>query len=244
MIAPEQNTRVVLITGGGQGIGRGIAARLVAEGHRVHVNVRSDVKRARLAREESGMQLHGGDLTRAGDAEMLVEEVLAASGRLDAVVHAVGPYVTAPVSETPAATYRDLMEGNLMTAIAITDASRQALRQASGAYLFFGVAGLERWRARSVTTAYVAAKSALLCYVRGLAREEAAHGVRANMISPGFVPHDGAAPDTLAAEMHQRIPQGRPATMEEVTGLASFLVSPTAGHIVGQNIEVAGGWML
>ena len=43
MTAPEQNTPVALITGGGQGIGRGIAARLVAEGHRVHVNVRSDV---------------------------------------------------------------------------------------------------------------------------------------------------------------------------------------------------------
>ena len=57
------------------------------------------------------------------------------------VVHAVGPYTTAPVSETPAAAYRDLMEGNLMTAVAITDASRQALRRSGGAYLFFGVAG-------------------------------------------------------------------------------------------------------
>ena len=131
-----------------------------------------------------------------------------------------------------------------MTAVAIADASRQALRQSAGAYLFFGVAGLDRWRARSVTTAYVAAKSALLCYVRGLAREEAPHSVRANMISPGFVPHDGAAPDTLAAKMHQQIPQGRPATMEEVSGLASFLLSSGAGHLVGQNIEVAGGWML
>ncbi|MEC7232489.1 MAG: SDR family oxidoreductase [Planctomycetota bacterium] len=203
-----------------------------------------DVKRARLAAEGHGVAVHGGDLTRDGDAEALVAEVVAASGRLDAVVHAVGPYRTAPVSETPAAAYRELMEGNLMTAVAITDASREAVRQAGGAYVFFGVAGLERWRARSVTTAYVAAKSALLCYVRGLAREEAPHGVRANMISPGFVPHDGAAPDTVAPDMHQKIPQGRPATMEEVTGLASFLLSPSAGHLVGQNIEVAGGWML
>lgn len=244
MTAPEQNTPVALITGGGQGIGRGIAARLVAEGHRVHVNVRSDVKRARLAGEDHGMVLHGGDLTRDGDAEALVGEVLELSGRLDAVVHAVGPYTTAPVSETPAASYRDLMEGNLMTAVAIADASREAVRRSGGAYLFFGVAGLDRWRARSVTTAYVAAKSALLCYVRGLALEEAPHGVRANMISPGFVPHDGAAPDTLAPTMHQQIPQGRPATMDEVSGLASFLLSPGAGHLVGQNIEVAGGWML
>lgn len=244
MTAPEQNTPVVLVTGGGQGIGRGIAARLVAEGHRVHVNVRSDVKRARLAGENHGMTLHGGDLTREGDAEALVAEVLESSGRIDSVVHAVGPYTTAPVSETPAATYRELMEGNLMTAVAISDASREAVRAARGAYLFFGVAGLDRWRARSVTTAYVAAKSALLCYVRGLALEEAPHGVRANMISPGFVPHDGAAPDTVAPKMHRQIPQGRPATMDEVTGLASFLLSHGAGHLVGQNVEVAGGWML
>lgn len=244
MTAPEQNTPVVLVAGGGQGIGRGIAARLAAEGHRVHVNVRNAAKRERLAAEEPSMVLHGGDLTQEGAAETLVAEVLAASGRLDAVVHAVGPYTTSSVSETEPATYRDLMEGNLMTAVAMADASREAIRRSGGAYLFFGVAGLERWRARSVTTAYVAAKAALLCFVRGLALEEAPHGVRANMISPGFVPHEGAAPDTIATEMHDRIPQGRPATMDEVTELASFLLSPGAGHVVGQNIEVAGGWML
>ena len=77
----------------------------MAEGHRVHVNVRSDVKRARLAGEDHGMTLHGGDLTREGDAETLVAEVLDAAGGSTRWCTPSVPTSTAPVSETPAATY-------------------------------------------------------------------------------------------------------------------------------------------
>lgn len=244
MTASDQDSPVALVTGGGQGIGRGIATRLASEGYAVHVNVRDDAKWERLRAEEPELVLHGGDMTDENLAKRLVADILAASGRLDAVIHAVGPYSTSPVSETPATVYRDMIETNLMTAVHLADAARTPLRESRGAALFFGCAGMERWRARSVTTAYIAAKSALLSFVRGFALEEAAHGVRANMISPGFVPHEGAAEDTLAPEMHERIPLGRAASMDEVTGVASFLLSSAAGHVIGQNVEVAGGWML
>ena len=117
-------------------------------------------------------------------------------------------------------------------------------KKSSGAWVFFGCAGLERWRARKVTPAYISAKAALLVAVRALALEEAPFGVRANMVSPGFVPHAGAAPDTLAQDLHEKIPIGRPAEMGELAGLVAWLVSDEATHVVGQNVEVAGGWML
>ncbi len=236
--------KVALVTGGGQGIGRGVAEELVARGYEVHVAARTDAKRERAADLVGADHAHQAELTRPEEARRLVEAALSCSGRLDVLVHAVGPYLAQPLVETTAADYDGMLQGNLYTALHMVAAARPALRRAKGAYLFFGCAGLERWRARQVTTAYISAKAALLVTMRGLSVEEAVHGVRANMLSPGFVPHAGAAADTLSEELHDKIPLGRPAEMREITETAAFLVSKSATHIVGQNIEVAGGWML
>ena len=238
------DARVALITGGEQGIGRGVADALVEAGWRVHVTFRSPEKGHAAAQTFGQDAVHGADLRDQAAARRVVDDVVTAEGRLDALVHAVGPYATGAVSSTAPEMYEYLLRGNLFTALNMIDAARPHLRATSGAFLFFGCAGLERWRARVVTTAYIAAKAALLATMRGLALEEAPHGVRANMISPGFVPHDGAAADTLSPELHEQIPVGRPAEMREVTSAALWLLSADASHVIGQNIEVAGGWML
>ncbi|MEL6714147.1 MAG: SDR family oxidoreductase [Planctomycetota bacterium] len=236
--------RVCLVLGGGQGIGRGTADSLCASGWTVHVNVRDEVKRRDAAEAFGEGFVHGGDLTVPGAAADVVAAVLERDGRLDAVVHAVGPYMTLAFSETSADEFRRMWEGNVGTALAAMDAARGPVREAGGAWVFFGCAGLDRWRARKVTGAYISAKAALLAAMRAFALEEASHGVRVNMISPGFVPHSGAAPDTVSQELHDMIPIGRAARMDEVTGAVRWLVSPEAAHVVGQNLEVAGGWML
>lgn len=240
--APRQ--KVALITGGNQGIGLGVARLLHSEGWRVHVTSRQEGKRAELEGLLGPGGVRIGDVAVPEDAARIVSEVVEAEGRLDAVVHSVGPYLTASLDETTPAMFEAMFQGNLMTAVHVVDAARDALRASAGAYVFFGCSGLERWRARTVTTAYISAKAALLVFMRGLALQEAPHGVRANMISPGFVPHDGAAPDTLSPELQAKIPQGRPAKMSEVAATARWLISEEAGHMIGQNLEVSGGWML
>ena len=240
----EMKGRVVLVTGGGQGIGRGAADLLSERGWSVHLNVRDDEKRAEATRVFSEARVHGGDLVDLGVARGVVDTVLEKEGRLDAVVHAVGPYTTDALSRASVKSFRDMWEGNVLTALHVMQAGREAVRAARGSWVFFGCAGLERWRSREVTPAYISAKAALLVAVRSLALEEAGHGVRANMISPGFVPHEGAAPDTNAEGLHDRIPIGRPAEMREAAGATAWLLSDEAGHVVGQNLEVAGGWML
>lgn len=236
--------KVALITGGNQGIGFGVARLLRAEGWRVHVSSRQEGKRAELEEALGAGSVRVGDLMSPEDAGRIVREVVGAEGRLDAVVHSVGPYLTAPLTETTPAMFESMFQGNLLTAVHVADAARESIRASAGSYVFFGCSGLERWRARTVTTAYISAKAALLVFMRGLALQEAPHGVRANMISPGFVPHDGAAPDTLSPELQAKIPQGRPAKMAEVAGTARWLISEESRHMIGQNVEVAGGWML
>ena len=236
--------KIALVTGSAQGIGLGVARSLVARDCRVHVVYRSGAPPPELTREFGAGRVHQADLVEPADARRLVAAVLAADGRLDVVVHAVGPYATAPLSATPPDLFQEMLEGNLFTALHVIDAARPALRATRGAWVFFGCAGLDRWRARKVTTAYIAAKSALLVTMRSLALEEAPHGVRVNMISPGFVPHADAAPDTLDKRLQAEIPVGRAAEMREVADAAAWLVSDEASHVVGQNLEVAGGWML
>ncbi|QDV06983.1 3-oxoacyl-[acyl-carrier-protein] reductase FabG [Planctomycetes bacterium Poly30] len=236
--------KVALVTGAAQGIGRGIAGELIRRGYLVHAAYHSESKAESTEELVGKGRAHQAELTRAEEAQRLVGAVIERSGRLDVLVHAVGPYLTRPLSETKPADHEAMLQGNLFTAIHMIDAARSPLRESHGAYLFFGCAGLERWRARQVTAAYIASKAALLVTMRALSIEEAEFGVRANMISPGFVPHDGAAEDTLSDDLHKKIPIGRPAEMGEVTEAAAFLVSQAASHIVGQNLEVAGGWML
>lgn len=235
---------VALVTGAARGIGRAVARELARGGFRVHAAWRSSAERAAELEVEFEGRVHRADLADPAQALRLVGEVLEASGRIDCVVHAVGDFHRAPLEETGPEALRRVFESNLATAHHLVCASRPALRRASGAYVFFGTAGLEGARARRSSAAYSAAKTALLVYVRSLAREEAAHGVRANMVSPGLVPHAGADPDTRRPDAAERVPLGRTGTPEEVARVARWLCSAEAAHVTGVNLDVAGGWML
>lgn len=189
-------------------------------------------------------RVHRADLEDEGETRALVDAVIARDGRLDAFVHAVGEYHAGPLATTSAGEVRRLLENNVLSAVNAFDAARDALRTTRGAALFFGVAGLDGLRARREAAAYAAAKSALLVLVRSWALEEAAHGVRVNLVSPGIVPHADASPDTLDPARIARIPLGFAGTPDDVAAAAQFLLSDDARHVTGVDLPVAGGWML
>jgi len=236
--------RVWLVTGSARGLGRAVAEAALARGERVHVVRRGDPARYPDLEARFGARVHAADVTRAADVERLVAGVLAADGRLDVLVHAVGEYVSGPLETTGAADLRRMLASNVESALLVFDAARPALREARGRAVFFGCSGLEGFRARRETAAYAAAKSALLVLVRAWAVEEAPHGVTVNLVSPGHVPHEGAHPDTLDPERHARIPAGRPGAPEDVARAVGWLVSPEAAYTTGTDLLVTGGWML
>ena len=238
---------VALVTGSAGGLGFAAAERLRDEGFRVHVVWRSS--EARVPELEQGFagRVHRADLCEVGAAARLVEAVLTIDGELQHIVHAVGDYAEGSLAETESDTFRALFESNLFSARDLAEAARAPLRRAaeSGAdasMLFFGTAGLAGLGARAKTAAYGAAKSALLVLVRSLAKEEAPHGVRVNMISPGIVPHDGAHASTLDEDLQARIPLGRAGTPEEIAEGVHFLT--TARQVTGQDLGIDGGWLL
>lgn len=189
-------------------------------------------------------RVHRADLRDPVAVERLTADVQDREGRLDVLVHGVGEYLRGALEETSPSQMRALFESNVMTAVYVAHAARAALRSIGGTMVFFGTAGLESLRARRETAAYSAAKTALLVYARSLALEEAAHGVRVNVVSPGLVPHPDASADTRDPERIARVPQGRAASAEEIARVVLWLCSPDSAHVTGQNLEVAGGWLL
>ena len=236
------------MTGSAHGLGLASARELAARGLRVHVVWRRSAGRVPELERAFPGRVHRADLAEPGAAAALVAAVLARDGRVDALVHAVGEYLSGPLEGAPTedATRRDaraLWESNVATSIAVFDAARAALRASRGSAVFFGCAGLDGLRGRRETALYAAAKSALVVVARGWALEEAAHGVRVNVVSPGLIPHENAAADTLDPARAARVPLG-PGRPEDVAAAVAFLCSDGARHVTGADLAVAGGWML
>ncbi len=240
---PTASSRVCLVTGSSRGLGLAVAQALGAAGDHVHVLHRNPERAYPLERSFPG-RVHSGSLDGPDQARSLIASILEQDGRLDVLVHAVGPYFEGGLEDTSGERFRELVDGNLFTAVDLVDAARASLRAAKGCALFFGVSGLGGQRARSTNAAYVAAKSALRSYGRSLALQEAPHGVRVNLLSPGVVPHPGASEDTLDPAVQAQVPIGRAGTPTDIAQAAVFLCSPAADHITGQDVEVAGGYLL
>jgi NAD(P)-dependent dehydrogenase (short-subunit alcohol dehydrogenase family) len=236
------DTRVILVTGSARGLGLATARAFRALGDRVHVTWRTSNSHALALQREFGDRAHRADLER--DAETLIDAVTERDGRLDVLIHAVGDYQSGPLESFNAAALETLFTSNVSTAVRTLAAARPHLRHSHGNALFFGVAGIESLRGRRESAAYAAVKTALLVLVRSWALEEAPHQVRVNSISPGIIPHEGAAADTLDPARQSRIPAGRPGTPEEVAAAAVFLCSDAARYTTGADLSVAGGWML
>lgn len=237
-------SRVSLVTGSARGLGLAVAGRLAARGDRVHVVWRSEGESARRLRAAFGERAHRADLTEQEQVEGLLATIAAREGRLDCLVHAVGEYVSGPLCGTRPQDLRRMFASNAESAFLLFEAAREPLRAARGSAVFFGCSGLEGLRGRRSTAAYAAAKSALLVLVRGWALEEAPHGVRVNMVSPGHVPHEHAHADTLDPARLERIPLGRAGSPAEVAEAVAWLASDAAAYTTGTDLLVAGGWML
>lgn len=247
--------RTYLVTGGGSGIGKGVAAALVGAGAQVMIIGRNADK---LAAAMSDIEHGGGapgalryqptDVTNEDETAQAVEAAAAWGGRLHGVVHCAGGSETiGPITQIDSAAWRRTVDLNVNgTMYVLKHAAREMVRGGGGSFVAISsiaASNTHRWFG-----AYGPTKSAIDHLTKVAADELGRSWVRVNAIRPGLVRTDLVEPimQTPGVREDYRIntPLPRVGEVDDVANLSLFLLSDTAGWITGQVINVDGGQSL
>jgi NAD(P)-dependent dehydrogenase (short-subunit alcohol dehydrogenase family) len=225
--------RVALISGGGHGIGGGIARRLVGDGCSVVV---ADIDPARRADAEAvGARFVAADVGDEAQVADLLTGIAAAEGRLDALVCNAGIMVRKPLADLTLDDWSRVLRTNLTSAFLLVRAAEAMLRAAKGAVVT--IASTRAHMSEPNTESYAASKGAIVALTHALAVSLGPE-VRVNCISPGWIDVRG---DRLSAADHAQHPAGRVGIPADVASLACWLLGPESGFVTGAEFVVDGG---
>lgn len=245
-------SKVVVITGGAQGIGRGIAQRCASEGAQVAIADRSprrDAVAATLACQGASVLALPLDVRVAREHEAVVARVMERFGRIDVLILCAGIFPRATLSETDETLWHAVIDTNLTGVfLACRAIVPQMVAQGNGAIITIG--SLHARRGMPDLFAYAVSKGGLVTLTLNVAAALARDGIRVNCVQPGWVMTEGEMAirgftTTQAAEFMteagERMPLGRMQTPQDIANLVVFLASDEAAQITGQIIAVDGG---
>jgi 3-oxoacyl-[acyl-carrier protein] reductase len=227
--------RSVLVTGGNRGIGLAIARRLASGGDRVTVTSRS-------GGQVDGLTTVTCDVRDTASVDEAFAKVEADQGPVEVLVANAGvthDQLLALMSEDA---FTSVIDTNLTGAYRVAKrAVRPMMRLRHGRLIFISsVVGL---LGSAGQANYASAKAGLVGLARSLARELASRNITSNVVAPGFVDTDmtAALSQQQKAEILNRVPLGRIASVEEIAAVVAFLASDAADYITGAVIPVDGG---
>lgn len=239
--------KTALVTGGGMGIGKGVALRLSRAGVRVAVHYSSSQHDAEevvagIGRKGGEAFAVQGDLRIASECERVVETAIDKLGGLDILVNNAGVTRSQSILDTDEAVYDELFDLNMKGLFFCTrHAVKNMMRRGGGSIVnltsVHGHAGFPNH------AAYAATKGAIIAFTRSSAIELAPHHIRVNAVGPGIieVPRYFDIPGYTTDFGNSLVPSGRVGTPEDVGDAVAFLVSDAAGFITGQVLNVDGG---
>lgn len=241
----------ILVTGGGSGIGRGIAASLVAGGADVTILGRNRERLDATVSEIDGAgSVHAvaADITDEEQVAAAVAEVVDRAGRLDGVVACAGGSETiGPVTQIDSAAWRNTVDLNVNgTMYTIKHAARELVRVGGGSIV--AISSIASSNTHRWFGAYGVTKSAVDHLVRLAADELGASNVRVNGIRPGLTRTELVAlvldSPELSADYAAATPLPRVGEVDDIAALATFLLGDASTWITGQVVNVDGGQML
>jgi 3-oxoacyl-[acyl-carrier protein] reductase len=240
--------RVVVITGGNSGIGRGTALYFRERGFKVVI-----IARTRTTLDETARELGDGclaiqaDIGVRTDVEAAVAEIVDTFGHVDvlinnAAIHSDSILTTMPLDEAERA-FRAALDINLTGVFLMSMAIAPHLSRPGGRIICLSTIGAFRGGRRPGQMAYVASKSGVHGLIHCLARELSPEGITVNGIAPGFIetPMTEAWTDERKAVSVADILVGRAGTPDDIAACAFYLASPEASFISGEILNVNGG---
>ncbi len=235
-----------LITGGGSGLGLGIAECFVAAGARVVlVGRRADVLERAVKKLGKAATFEPHDIRACDEAEYLVRWLSKGNGPISILVNNAGIHLKKPALGTTPAEFNSLLQTHVVAAFSLTRAVLpQMIKRKHGNILF--TASMASVFGIPLAVAYSAAKSAYLGMVRSLATEVSPRGVRVNAIAPGWI-ESNLMPNALNGDparsrrVLSRTPMNCFGTAKDVGLAATYLCSPAARFVTGVLLPVDGG---
>jgi 3-oxoacyl-[acyl-carrier protein] reductase len=245
--ARELAGKVALVTGGARNIGRAISLELAGAGAGVAVNTRRSADDGeRLVQEirtaGGDAELYVADIGDAAAAKGMVDSALKRFGRIDFLVLNASVRTERPFLELSYEEWRTPLTITLDGAFYLTQACIPSmLENGGGAIVTLG--GMVSLSGAAKRVHGSVAKHGLVGLTRGIAREFAGEGIRANCIAPGTMDTVRAA-GRIVRSADDTIPMKRKGAPEEIATAVRFLCSPAASYITGQTLHVNGGKMM
>lgn len=226
------DSKVVIVTAAGRGMGAAIARELAARGWKLALMSLNNA--ADIAREVGGVGMEGS-VAREEDLHRLVDLAMATYGRVDAVVNNTGHPPKGDLLALDDASWQTGMDMLLLNVVRMMRKVTPIL-QAQGGGSVVNISSYAADMPEQTMPVSSVLRAALSSFTRLYAERHAADKIRMNAVLPGFVDSWPEAPEVVA-----RIPMQRFAKTKEIAQTVAFLLSDESGYITGQNLRVDGG---
>ena len=241
--------KVALITGCNTGLGQGMAVGLAQAGCDIIGVNHSGADDTPALVEATGRQFVNinADLMDSSCIPQVVEQAVAAFGRIDILVNNAGIIRRQDAIEFSEQNWDDVMNINSKTVFFMSQAvARQFISQGSGGKII-NIASMLSFQGGIRVPSYTASKSAVMGLTRLMANEWAAHNINVNAIAPGYMATNNTEQlrndEGRSQEILGRIPAGRWGKPDDMMGPVVFLASSASDYVNGYTLAVDGGWL-
>jgi 3-oxoacyl-[acyl-carrier protein] reductase len=246
--------KVAFVTGGSSGIGLAIAAKLAAEGCKVAIAGRQQTKLDAAAKQIPGVRGFAADMRDLAQVSRLVDQVIAAFGRIDIVVSNAGTHLPGRLEDVETSALLKHLETKVLGPWALAKAVAPHMRKLGGGR-FIVVIGQAGKVPQANGIASTIANAAQHAFVKSLSDDLARDNILINAVCPSRIKspltealghlHNevylGRSLEQQAARWGAEVPLGRWGVPDDIANAVAFLASERAGFIVGTNIDVDGG---